>query len=183
MTSKEQQFGSYSIVIRTWESVAEWKAHLALADCDVVTFEDHESESIDIVSIDLRSDRGGNVALRIGILADKHGIDVTPVVEPQFERLVIGYSQYAVIISLVDGVVRQKLCLESPFNSFKNVPSYGLLLVFHDIGVVAIDGTSAVRWAYSKDVITGATCEGNRLLLTFMDSPDVSLRIEDGSNT
>jgi hypothetical protein len=55
------------------------------------------------------------------------------------------------------------------------------LLVFNEIGVVALAASGVELWRYEKDIITDCLINEGKLYMNFMDSPQVMLRLSSGA--
>jgi hypothetical protein len=115
--------------------------------------------------------------LGIGICSEGHGL-LPHLLLPSTDLFVLGFNSEAV------GIKQKKkhfgLSLGSLFCSFVFLSKENLILVFHEIGVVAINKEGQERWRYDKDVIVDRRIGEDSLELGFMDSPPVRLDLKTG---
>ncbi len=55
-----------------------------------------------------------------------------------------------------------------------------MLLVQHEIGVVALTAEGQMIWDFSKDIITNTAIVEDQLHIDFMDAPPVRLNLSNG---
>lgn len=71
--------------------------------------------------------------------------------------------------------------LDYRFSCFLQLKDCGLILCFHEVGVVAIGVDGRERWRYSQDIVEDAVVAGDKLQIKFMDESSVCLDILSGA--
>jgi hypothetical protein len=126
---------------------------------------------------------GGEESWAIGIISSQNSSAPGILHIPESKELLLGFSDKVLNISLSSKCVTNETSLQGlPFNSFFYVADLKIILVFYEIGVLAIEPNGKEIWIYEKDVITSSSfSEKNRLFLEFMDSESVTLDVKNGS--
>ena len=71
--------------------------------------------------------------------------------------------------------------LDSVFRSFRDLRvKNGVILVFEEIGVTAIDQDGRKKWTYTKDIIEDCIFTESSLEMRFCDEPPICLSIATG---
>jgi hypothetical protein len=116
----------------------------------------------------------------IGLISEGHGVRPHLITLPD-EVIVFGFNQEAVGLNVSQRRYVFRFTFDSVFRSFVYLPDDRLLLIFNEIGVVAVTKDGKEKWRYEKDVITDCLMEHGKLVLRFMDSPTVTIELSSGS--
>jgi hypothetical protein len=112
----------------------------------------------------------------IGICSEGYGLKPHLFLQPELTQFLLGFNHEVVAIGVDDRSIRLRLTLYSLFHSFVALP-WGVL-IFHEIGLLAVGNRGQKIWGYEADVIEGYEIVGDKLNLTFMDAPPVSLNMQ-----
>jgi len=77
--------------------------------------------------------------------------------------------------------VEFQIRLNSLFRAFSFLKKYGIILVFHEIGVIAINENGQDIWSFDEDIIENCVIDNGSLSLTFLDADPVTLDIFHGN--
>jgi hypothetical protein len=139
--------------------------------------QEHEFHSL-VLLPSFVSTKGGKTA--IGICSQGHGISPELLSVPETHLLLIGFDEKIVAINSESGRVVFQQQLRSLFWSFVRPPASEVILVFYEIGVRALNRDGQELWDYSRDLLKGASLEGDVLSLSFTDTPAVALELGTG---
>lgn len=175
-------FLEHEIELRTWHNKQEMVNFIATSEAGYLLLGENPDQESEFYSVTIYLSQ---TTSRFGVGICSLGIGLVPVLLPQPENsmLLLGFNSEVLWIHIPDGKLAVRLELETVFHSFLPVHARGMILVKHEIGIVAIEPRGKVLWKFSRDVITKAHVEGGRLHLQFMDSPPVVLNLSDGSLT
>jgi hypothetical protein len=123
-----------------------------------------------------RGDRFG-----IGICAEGHGLIPQMLLLVEEEKLVFGFSFEIAVFSLANRSIEFRAELPAAFCSFVHLPSKSLILVIHEIGVMALSHSNQCLWQYEQDIITDYQLINNKIIISFMDSPTVAIDLRTGA--
>lgn len=173
-------FGEHLIEFNRWESQKQMTRYLL--DCPAGSLILGEGTEVPrefyVVTLHLgpEGDRFG-----IGICSEGHGLvpQMLPLVEEGI--LIFGFNREVVAFSVRDKKVRFRMQTPVLFHRFIFLSEHGMILVFDEIGVMALTPDGRCLWHYEQDLLTNHRLVGNRLILEFMDSPGVSLDLLTGS--
>jgi len=99
---------------------------------------------------------------------------------PDAGLLIFGFNDETVGVSLQEKRELFRLSLGTPFRSFASLPDADMILVFSEIGVVAVTKHGQELWRYDEDIIEECVIDGDTLRFKFMDSPPASIGLLDG---
>ena len=94
--------------------------------------------------------------------------------------MIFGFNSEVVGISIEEKRQRFRIGLDGLFRAFIQLKEEKIILVSQEIGVVAMAEDGEELWRYSKDVVIDFRIEQSTVILTFMDSPSVSLDLSNG---
>jgi hypothetical protein len=117
----------------------------------------------------------------IGLCAEGHGLMPQLLLQPEHERLLLGFNSQVAVFQFPAARLGPLWDLETLFHRFVWLGSMNRILVQHEIGILALTESLEVAWQFSQDVITRLEVVGTDLSLTFMDSGPARLRLLDGS--
>jgi hypothetical protein len=111
----------------------------------------------------------------IGLCSEEYGLKPHLLLQPELSQLLLGFNHEVVAVGVKDRNIHFRILLDSLFHSFLALEQ--CILIFHEIGVNALDNRGQAIWEYEADVIEDFEIIGNHLNLTFMDAPPVSLNL------
>lgn len=118
----------------------------------------------------------------IGIVSEGLGLPPQVLAIPEAGLLVFGFNDQVMAFNVNNRKIAYQIGLDrSPFRSFLHRRDLNVVLVFHEIGLVAIGEDGRVLWRFDRDVITESFIDGQTIGLEFMDSPSVKLDLMSGS--
>ena len=116
----------------------------------------------------------------IGICSESDIVTPHLLVEPNTDLLLLGMNAEAVGIRTRQKSEYFRIGLDSAFNSFIYLKQEKIVLISHEIGVVAMTAHGQELWRYSKDIIVDLRIEESTVSLSFMDSAPVALELASG---
>lgn len=117
----------------------------------------------------------------IGIISEGHGLSPSFLGLHKTNMLIFGFNNEVVGFNTNTRTTAFNIVLESLFIRLIYISEQNIILLFHEIGVMAIAEDGNQLWEFSKDIITDATIQQNSLILIFMDSEPTKLRVTDGA--
>jgi hypothetical protein len=181
-------FAQHAIESHKWESRDSLEN--SLADCDErIMLGEEAAYPTAFYALKLYLDYAAQVSsanegqtIGIGIVADSGGLapSFLPLVEKN--ELLIGFNSEVVNISVEDKRITYSVTLDGlPFYSFYHLSSMDIILIFYELGVVAINPDGRELWQYNKDVVSSSKITGEQLFLEFLDAKPVTLNIKNGT--
>ena len=157
-----------------------------LKKCDVgsILLGQDAQQYVDYFSITVHLVNTGN-RFGVGIISEGHGL--TPQVLPDSRRqlLIIGLNQQVVGIDMTkrEASFQIDLGLGALFYHFVSVAELQTILVFHEIGIVAISEDGKPLWEYSTDdIIEDWKVKNGKIPLKLMDAQPVELDLKQIRN-
>jgi hypothetical protein len=174
--------GLTEITCHSFSNKAELLAHLQVeGHFSLFESSEQEKEFYSIVSqpafVESRTEK-----VAVGICSEGHGLSPEVLPLPEKGLFLLGFNERVVAIDSESGDIAFEHKLKSLFWSFAKVPSDQLILVFYEVGVKAIMSDGQELWDYSRDLLKGASREGDTLTLSFSDSPPVALNLSTGQS-
>lgn len=176
-------FAEHTIELRSWEQKCHMVEFLSRCEAGYILLGENQEQEAEFFSVTIYLEYAALRRFGIGICSQGHGILPCIFLQPEASRLVFGYNEEVVGVYLPDRTIVFSLSLDSLFHSFLPLYDRNMMLIFHEIGVVARTFDDRPLWNFSKDVITRATIEADVLRLEFMDSPTVHIKLDDGMVT
>jgi hypothetical protein len=97
-------------------------------------------------------------------------------------QIAFGFDCEVVGIRLDKGEVSFRHTFDTPFNSFVLLDELQMLLVFYEIGIIALEQNGTEIWKYERDLISDCSIKSNVLTLVFLDSPSVKIDLLTGNS-
>ncbi len=167
-------YGKHYIEIQSLESKSEMMNVLSKYEGDhLILGESAEQQTAFLVTIHLGWN--GRHRFGIGICSEEYGLKPHLLLQPELSQLLLGFNHEVVAVGVEDRNIHFRILLDSLFHSFLALEQ--CILIFHEIGVNALDNRGQTIWEYEADVIEDFEIIGNHLNLTFMDAPPVSLNL------
>lgn len=124
---------------------------------------------------------GANGLLLIGVVVNQSKVP-SVLCLPTSQRVVIGYDQSFALVDCRSATLLGTTLLDGVFFEFCQDRERGLVLVLHELGVVAISELGEELWRYTTcDILEDWKLVDSRIVLTVMDTNvSVELRLENG---
>lgn len=94
--------------------------------------------------------------------------------------VVFGFDCEVVGVRIDKGEICFRITFDTPFHSFLLLDEQQILLVFTEIGVIALEYTGCEVWRYEKDIINDCIIQSDILTLLFLDSPSMKIDLLTG---
>jgi hypothetical protein len=120
----------------------------------------------------------GRERFGLGICSQEFGLKPHLLLKPKCSQLLLGFNNEVVAVSITDRQIHFQVQLDALFHSFFDLDK--TLLVFHEIGVIALDEKGKTCWEYEEDVIEHFEISQNNLRLRFMDAAPVNINLQTG---
>lgn len=174
-------FGNNTITLQVWETKSEMLSYLSKCEAGSLLLGEDADQEMHFYSATVRLGQAGVNCFGIGICSEGHGLTPHLLLQPDAEVMVFGFNQEVVGINVKERKINFKIPLVSLFYNFLTLNQRQLILVIHEIGVVAITEEGKEIWRYDKDIINDWVIEDDKLHLKFMDAPPVSIEISSGA--
>jgi hypothetical protein len=120
-------------------------------------------------------------SLGIGVCISIAGAGFAGIVTPENHRVFIGHDCTVSIIDLVSRKVIQSVNLLGPFYEFLEWQPQGIVLAFHELGLVAIAGNgSVVRQLHAPEIVEEWHVIGNLVSLSLSGSKKMRFDLSTG---
>ena len=173
-------FGNNTLTLQVWETKNEMLSYQSKCEAGSLILGEHADQDIHFHSATVSLGWAGVSRFGVGICSEGHGLIPNLLLQPDAEVMVFGFNQEAVGINAKDGKINFKIPLDSLFYNFLTLNQRQLILVIHEIGVIAITEEGKEIWRYNKDIITDWVIEDDKLHLKFMDAPPISIETSSG---
>jgi len=174
--------GTNSLCFRSWGKEEEMIHFLSnCGDGSILLGKDAEQIS-DFYAIRVASDWEEIKSFGVGIYSEGHGLEPHLLVQPERDKLIIGFNSEVIGIDTAKKKTEFQIKLNSLFRSFTFLKKYGMILVFHEIGMIAVNENGQEIWRFDGDIIENCVIDNNSLSLTFLDSDPVELDIFNGTS-
>ena len=172
-------FDEHSVELCLWDTKKQMTSFLNSCGEGNLLFESQEQEvEFHSATVWLKGDPEHKFG--VGICSEGHGLVPHILPLPMISTLAFGFNSNAVGVSFPKGEVVFSFNLDSLFYSFILVPEQKVLLIQHEIGLVALEEDGQFIWRFSRDIITNVVVEKEKIYLEFVDSPFVQLNITNG---
>ncbi len=114
----------------------------------------------------------------LGICSEESGLKPHLLLKPKRSQLLLGFNNEVVAVGIDERQIHFQVRLDSLFHSFFDLDK--TLLVFHEIGLIALDEKGKKCWEYEEDVIEHFEISQNNLSLRFMDAAPVNINLQTG---
>ncbi|MGK7902899.1 MAG: hypothetical protein AB4352_16115 [Hormoscilla sp.] len=174
-------FGEQVVEIKSWKSKSELMCCLSQWDLgSILLGEDADSEQ-KFYSALVHFQWLGIHYFGVGICSEDYGLSPHLLLLPESDILLLGFNRELSGVSIKKRKIDFRIELYYLFSCFWQVKDCGLILCFHEIGVVAIGVDGRERWRYSQDIVEDAVVAGDKLQIKFMDESSVCLDIFSGA--
>ena len=174
-------FASHTVSLQSWPTKPQMLESLSTCDAGTLVLGQDAEQQRAFYSAIVHLGWEGFRTFGIGICSEGHGLVPTILLQSNQERVIIGLNSEVIGIDLPQGNLRFRLLLDSLFMRLLELPRHKLLLIQHEIGIVALAETGEVPWKFSRDIITRLRLSESELLLEFMDSTPARLDLYSGS--
>jgi hypothetical protein len=174
-------FGEQWVDTQSWQTKDAMLGFLTECGEDFIFLGGAAEHPVEFYSITVASRGSAAGRFAIGIFSEGQGIAPNLLLHPKTNALLLGFNREVVGIGVPERRVRFRIACDSVFFQFCWCAAAEIVLLFHEIGVIAITEEGNEIWRYSKDIVVDWSIEGGRLCLKFLDSPPVELLITGGS--
>ena len=131
-------FQEHSISLQSWPDKNEMIESLATCEAGRLLLGENDEQEIEFYSaiVHLGGDRTHQFG--IGICSQGHGLIPCFLPQPEISTLVFGFNSKIIGVHIPSGTIEFTLDLDSLFYSFLELHSQKMILVKHEIGVVAL---------------------------------------------
>ncbi len=172
--------GKHYIELHSWETATDLKRALSTCQAGCLILGEAAESPNAFYSLTIYLGWQGLPQFGIGLCAEEHGLKPYWLWQPTVSEVWLGFNREVVAIGLEDQQIHFRVLLDSWFHSFVRLDQYRNILVFHEIGLVALQDDGQELWRYTRDVIEEIDLQGDYLQLTFLDAPPVSLFLPTG---
>jgi hypothetical protein len=172
----------HTIRLNAWGTKRELAYTLGSCDAGSILLGDDIEEAREFYSAVVYSEWPKTSAgcFGIGICSGGHGVVPHLLLRGNTPVLAFGFNSEAVAINIEQRSKCSSIGLDSMFISFIHVRDEKIVLILHEIGVVAMNEDCQELWRYCRDVIVDFRIEPGRLALNFMDCAPVNLELANG---
>lgn len=173
-------FGSHNLEITSWETKREMLNFIEKCDAGSLLLGKEAEQEIEFYSVIIHLEWSGVHRFGIGICSEGHGLSPHLFLLPKSEILLFGLNKEVSAIDLNNREVYFRIKLDSLFRSFLPLSQESIILIFHEIGVIAISEEGDKLWKYERDIIANAYIKKDNLYLEFLDDSPVGLSLSSG---
>lgn len=183
MNAVRISFGHFELESRSFSK--KENVFQCLSECEKgsVLLGENAKQELEFFAIIVCLDFTGVTTFGIGIISEGHGIAPRLLPLEGTGKILCGFNNEAVCVDLNEQAVDYRHQLDSVFRSFVHLHEHRMILVFHEIGVLALRENGNQIWAFSTDIIENCRIVGQTLHLQFMDAPSVTLGLFSGQVT
>jgi len=117
----------------------------------------------------------------IGIISEGHGLAPECLVVGSKNVILVGSDKTVYVIDYLEKKISQSIPLDSLFYHFVSIVEFGIVLIVHETGIIAMNSNLKVIWVYSSDIICKHEIDGSLIKLSFFEDKPVELSIFDGT--
>jgi len=173
-------FGQHNLHFKGWSSEEEMIHYLSSCKAGYVILGQDAKQYREFFSTTLFLGFSGTSSFGIGVLSEGHGLVPHVLLLPKKKELLFGLNSQAASLRVEEGSVGFRIQLDSLFRSFLHLDESETILVFHEIGVIAIDENGNEKWTYAKDILEDGFLSKGCLRLKFVDGLSVRLSLATG---
>lgn len=116
----------------------------------------------------------------IGIISEGHGLTPQVLILASKQQIFFGFNQEVVLIDCDNKKIIYEYALNSLFYKFIYLPNLELILILHEIGLVALRENGSKIWEFDKDIVEDYEIINDKINLKFMDSDSIQLSLITG---
>ncbi len=173
-------FGEHSIGLNRWESREQMIRHLQDCPAGCILLGEAAEMPNEFYTATLYLGAEG-VRFGIGICSEGHGLVPQMLLLEEKGTLLFGFNRELVAFSITEKQVLFRIELSTLFYRFVHISDRKSILIFYEIGIMALDQDGQKRWQYEQDIVTNYSVMGDRVMVEFMDSPSVVIDLMTGS--
>jgi hypothetical protein len=185
-------FGQHIVTLQRWETKQDMLDFLARCSAGSLVLGEEAEQEVEFFSATIhlnycctfREERDGSREQRFGIgVCSEADVPKPHLLLRSAEKIMVfGFNREVVGVDVESKEIKFRVrFIYSPFRSLVYLDQYGIILAFHEIGVVALTGDGVELWRYEQDVIVDSMVDGDKLHLRFMDSPPVTISVRNGA--
>ncbi len=171
-------FGEYTLSIRSHADEGELRRLLARCEAGSIVLGTEVQQKAEFFSAVTYLSHHEGRRFGIGLLSEGHGIPPQILLLEGTSRVVLGLNQEVIGVDVLEGVALFSHRLDGLYYAFLNLMTRNTVLVFHELGVLAMTSRGDLLWRYdAPDVLSNWFVHDGTLHLTFMDATSASLEI------
>lgn len=160
---------------RTWDSKLGLLAHLEASATRTLLLGQGTEAPRNYYSFSVTS------GAEIGVISSGLGTEPAAVLLQREQRALVGYDTWVVAIMSDTLAVVATLRLGGVFYEFLPIDSNDEVVLVHEIGVLRIDGSGAVKWSVDSGIVSGCRLDGRgRLIISLMDGTSLAVSLDSG---
>jgi hypothetical protein len=98
--------------------------------------------------------------------------------------ILVGHDTFFTSLKIGEEIERSRIDLVGAFHDITDDKSRSQILVFHELGVLAVSLRGDLIWRFdAKDIVVGHNVIGGEMLLQFMDSSPLAIDLSTGKPT
>jgi hypothetical protein len=173
-------FAHDSVELKSWGLEAEMADYVSACEEGYLILGEGARQRHDFFSVRIRLGFPGTSSFGIGVVSEGHGLVPQLLLLPEREQLLLGVNQEVTCVSIKDRRLIFRVDLGWLFHSFLELKQHGIVLIFHEIGVTAIDEIGNQRWTFTRDIIQSCIVAHSKIELQFLDEAPVRLSLVTG---
>jgi len=172
-------YGKHYIEIQSYESKTEMMNVLSKCEGGRLILGESAEQQTFFYLIKIHLGWNGKLLFGIGICSEEYGLKPHLLLKPQDSELLLGFNNEVVAVGVEDRKIHFRILLDSLFHAFLTLEKPKHILVFHEIGLLALDNTGQKLWEYEEDVIEDFDIIEDCLNIKFMDASPISLNLQN----
>ena len=174
-------FGEHTVEVHSWETKQALLDFLSTCEAGSVVLGAHAEQHKVFYSAYVHLGWSGLRRFGIGVCSEGHGLVPHLFLQPERLILIVGFNSEVVAVNVQTGKIGFQFALDALFRSFVFLSQHKVMLIFHEIGVLAVSECGEELWRYDRDTIESCVISEERLRLQFLDAPPVQLSITSGT--
>lgn len=171
-------YGKHYIEFQSYESKTEMMNVLSKCEGSHLILGENAEQQTIFYLVKIHLGWNGRQIFGIGICSEEYGLKPHLLLKPEVSQLLLGFNNEVVAVGVEDRKVHFRILLDSLFHAFLALEKPKHILVFHEIGLIALDHSGQKLWEYEEDVIEDFDIIGDNLNLKFMDTSPISLNLQ-----
>lgn len=173
-------FGENFIVLSKFQTKNELLDNLSKCNSGNILLGKHAQQEISFYAVKVFFGNQSKNTFGIGIISEGHGLTPQILILASQQRLFFGFNQEVVLIDCDNKKIIYEYSLNSLFYKFIYLPNLELILILHEIGLVALKENGNKIWEFDKDIVEDYEIINDNINLKFMDSDSIQLSLITG---
>jgi hypothetical protein len=166
--------------IKSYETKSEMSSYLNFCDLGSILLGEDAQQSIHFYTLTIYEGSSDN-RFGVGVISDSTGSVPHVLALPSNKEILIGFNKRIAVVDFAKRIVKYQFCLDSSF--FRFIHLKNIVLVFHEIGVIALNESCNEIWRYDGDIIEDYEIENEDITLRMMDNQTVKITVSSGDIT